>query len=53
MSFYRGNNQIIGNFLATLLAGYIVGQVFPIGAVFSVIGQNFETVFKQVQVRHR
>jgi hypothetical protein len=47
------NNQIIWNFLATLLAGYIVGQIFPIGAVFSVIGQNVENVFKPEHVRPR
>jgi hypothetical protein len=53
MSYFRGNNQIIYNFLVTLFVGYLLGQIFPIGVVFTVIGQNFENVFKPEQVRHR
>ncbi|MBD1842603.1 hypothetical protein H6F89_04090 [Cyanobacteria bacterium FACHB-63] len=48
---YRGNRAIISNFLGTLLAGYFIGQILPIGALFNAISQNLESLAKQGQVK--
>ena len=48
---YRGNRSIIGSFLGTLLAGYLIGQILPLGALFNAIGQNINNIAKQGQVK--
>lgn len=46
---YRGNRGIISNFLGTLLAGYLIGQLLPLGVLFNAIGQNIDNVVQPVQ----
>ena len=48
---YRGNRSVISSFLGTLLAGYLIGQILPIGALFNAIGQNIDNLTKQEQVK--
>lgn len=48
---YRGNRGIISNFLGTLLAGYLIGQILPFGSLANAIGQNIDNLSKQEQVK--
>ena len=48
---YRGNKSVISSFLGTLLAGYLIGQILPIGALFNAISQNIDNITKQGQVK--
>ncbi len=48
---YRGNRGVISNFLGTLLAGYLVGQILPLGSLVNAIGQNIDNIAKSGQVK--
>jgi len=48
---YRGNRSVISNFLGTLLAGYLIGNILPLGSLIRAVTQNIDNVMKQEQVK--